>query len=281
MSDQAQKLRELVNSLSPARTISITSGKGGVGKTNIVVNLALAMAKQGKEVAVVDADLGLANIDVLLNINPRYNLFHVIERHKRLEEIIIEGPLGIKIVPGASGIPKIADAGIKEKEYILEELSALDYLADIILIDTSAGITQNVISFVTASDLVLIVTTPEPTAVTDAYAMIKVISQKGKDVDIRLLVNMAANKKEAEDIHSRIAMVCRQFLNVDIGFAGFLLKDDSVVHSVLQRRPFILEYPYSPAGKSITRIAKDILLSVDGSEKRESWIQKILGVFYR
>ncbi len=279
MSDQAQRLRELVSALSPARTISVTSGKGGVGKTNVVVNLAIAIAKQGKDIVIVDADLGLANVDVLLNINPKYNLFHVMERHKRLEEIIIEGPMGIKIIPGASGISKLADVSDQQRDYIIEELSSINNIADFVLVDTSAGISHNVVNFVTASDIALVVTTPEPTAVTDAYAMVKVISQRRPDMDVRLLINMASSKKEAEDIFNRMALVCRQFLGIKIEFAGYLIKDDSVVQSVLQRRPFILEYPYSPAGKSILKIARDLVGALEDKPAEGSWLERLLGVF--
>ncbi len=278
-SDQAQRLRELVESLAPSRSISITSGKGGVGKTNVVVNLAIAMAKLGNEVAIVDADLGLANVDVLLNLNPKYNLYHVIERHKSLEEVVISGPSGVKIVPGASGITKVANMGPKERQHILSELSRLQHIADYILIDTSAGINRNVINFVVSSDVALIVTTPEPTAITDAYAMIKVISQRKIEQDLRLLVNMATSKREADEIYERISMVSRQFLNMEISYAGYILKDDVVVNAVLQRRPFVLEYPYSPAGRSVTRIAKELLRSLSGKMGNGGWIDRLLGWF--
>ncbi len=279
MSDQAQKLRELVDSLAPGKSITITSGKGGVGKTNVVVNLAIAMAKLGKQVAIVDADLGLANVDVLLNMNPRYNIYHVIERYKKLEEIIVNGPEGIKIVPGASGITKLANVGSKERHQIISELSHLQQIADYILIDTSAGINKNVLNFVMASDISLIVTTPEPTAITDAYAMIKVIAQRNREHDVRLLINMASSKREAEDVFERISMVCRQFLNIHIKDAGFILKDDSVIQAVLQRKPFIIEYPYSPAGKALRKIAKDLVVSLNGKEQKEGWFSRLLSLW--
>ncbi len=280
-SDQAQRLRELVESLNVSRSISITSGKGGVGKTNVVVNLAIAMAKLGHKVAIVDADLGLANVDVLLNLNPRYNLYHVIERHKTLEEIIIDGPGGVKIIPGASGITKVANIGARERHHVLSELSRLQYIADYVLIDTSAGINRNVVNFVISTDVALIVTTPEPTAITDAYAMIKVISQRRPEQDIRLLINMADSKKEAEDIYERISMVSRQFLNIDVAYAGYILKDDVVVNSVLHRRPFVLDYPYSPAGKNVFRVAKNLVETFSGTTGGTGWLDRLLGWFKR
>ncbi len=276
MSDQAQRLRELVSALAPARSISITSGKGGVGKTNVVVNLAIAIKRLGKEVVIVDADLGLANVDVLLNINPKFNLYHVLEKYKRLEDIIVEGPGGIKIVPGASGITKLANVDSKERQYILEELASLQQMADYILIDTSAGINKNVLNFVLSTDVSIIVTTPEPTAVTDAYAMIKVISQRAPTHDVRLLVNMASNKREADEIYERIAMVSRQFLNMHIGYAGYIVKDDVVVMSVLRRTPFILEYPFSPAGKQVKKIAQDLATSFEDKPMSQSWLDRFL-----
>ncbi len=280
MQDQAQRLRELVDSMSSARCISVTSGKGGVGKTNVVVNLAIALAKRNKSVVVVDADLGLANVDVLLNLNPRYNLYHVMERHKRLEDIMMEGPLGIKIVPGASGITRIADIGAKEREFLLSELASLQRQVDYIVVDTSAGINRNVINFVISSDISIIVTTPEPTAITDAYAMIKVIAQRKINQDVRLLVNMANSAAQAKEIFERISMVSRQFLGIYVEYAGCILKDDSIVEAVLQRKPFLLEYPYSPASRSLAKIANNIIgddTSLKG--EKETWLERLWKIF--
>ncbi len=284
MQDQAAKLRELVEAeaINSARSISITSGKGGVGKTNVVINLAIALAKQDKKVVILDADLGLANVDVLLNINPKYNLYHFLERHKRLEDIIVEGPFGIRIIPGASGIAKLADLTYRERRQIIDELSRLQAETDFILIDTSAGISRNVVSFLSASDIVMLVTTPEPTAITDAYAVIKILAQQCPSLDARLILNMITNYKEADVIYDRVAMVARQFLNINIKKAGYIIKDDGIIHSVLTRRPFILEYPYAPASKMIMNIARSLVREFDDKPMhRSGWLGRLLNIWGR
>ncbi len=282
MQDQAARLRELVEAeaVNNARSISITSGKGGVGKTNIVINLAIALAKQKKRVVILDADLGLANVDVLLNINPKYNLYHFLERHKRLDDIIVEGPLGIRIIPGASGIARLANLTHNERYQIIDELNRLQADADFILIDTSAGISKNVLSFLSASDLVILVTTPEPTAITDAYAVIKVLAQQAPLLDARLVLNMITSYKEADQIYNRIAMVAKQFLHINIKKAGYIIKDDGIVQSVLTRKPFILEYPYAPASKMITNIAKELISEFEQEPvSSQGWLGRLLNIW--
>ncbi|HOX19102.1 MAG TPA: AAA family ATPase, partial [Spirochaetales bacterium] len=182
MEDQAQKLRELVKSKPSAaptqkktRIITVASGKGGVGKTNLSVNLALAYAQQGKRVIVMDADLGLANVNIMLNMIPRFNLYHVIRKQKTMREIILDTEYGIQIVAGASGFSKIANLSDEERQNFVSELYTLSS-ADIIIIDTSAGVSANVLDFIAAADDAIIVTTPEPTAITDAYGIIKIIA---------------------------------------------------------------------------------------------------------
>lgn len=267
--DQAKKLRELAEkkrkgskkaqdkmlSRSNKRVIAVASGKGGVGKTNLVINLGIALARSAKKILVLDADLGLANVDVLLDINPKYNLQHLISGQKSLSDIIVEGPNQIKIVPGGSGIIELADMTDGQRERLISSFVELENQSDITLIDTGAGISKNVLSFILAAGEVLILTTPEPTAITDAYGLIKVINQKDIDVDIKLLVNMASNEKEAKEVSERISLVSKQFLNKHIEDFGFVLRDSAISQAVKRQQPFILSFPYSDASKCINRIA--------------------------
>lgn len=267
--DQAHNLR-LIAGLSPknkARIISVTSGKGGVGKTSIVINLAIYLQKMGKKVAVLDADLGLANIDVMLGYNPKYNLRHVIFNEIQLKDIIIDGPEGIKIIPGASGIPDLADLGDFQREKIINSLITLENDVDIILIDTGAGLSRNVRNFVTASDDAVVITTPDPAAITDAYSMIKVISDENFDLDIKLVVNMAKTKYEAQEISDRMVLVVKQFLNKHLNTLGYVIGDKFVVRAVRSQQPVAVLFPSSEASKCIKLLAHSIIY---GSRKEEA-----------
>src|SRR5437763_4895737 len=222
MIDQATQLRSLLREHSRPRAsvIAITSGKGGVGKSNIAVNLSIKLASAGKNVVLLDADLGLANADVLCSIDLPYNLSHVIARKKELHEVMVTAPGGFKLIGGASGLARMADLTDFDRQRIVESLMAVEHSADTIVIDTGAGISPNVLSFTRAADHVLVVTTPEPTAITDAYAVVKVISRDGGDRRISLLVNQTRSPQEGRIVHERIAKVARQFLNVSVLEAG-------------------------------------------------------------
>jgi len=267
--DQAEGLRELVKRSKDfaakarparlARIISVTSGKGGVGKTNVVVNLGIGLARRGSRVLVIDADLGLANVDIVLGLTSRYNLYHVIKGEKKLQEIIVDGPEGLKVIAGGAGIRELANLSNSQRVQFIASMSELDDYADIILIDTSAGISQNVLGFVLASDEAIVVTTPEPTAIRDAYGIIKAIALENKDAKIRLIVNMAANPQEAEDVASRIEMVARQFLDIGLDKLGYILRDPAVPESVLKQKPFMVAYPTSKASKCVEVIADRLL----------------------
>src|SRR3954466_7417567 len=223
-----------------ASVIAITSGKGGVGKTNISVNLAIRLAEAGKSVVLLDADLGLANADVLCNIDLPFNLAHVIARKKELKEVMVKGPGGFKLIGGASGLARMADLSDDDRQRLVAALAELEFQADIILIDTGAGISPNVLSFTRAADHVLVVTTPEPTAITDAYAVVKVISRDGCERRLSLLVNQTRSPNEGRVVHERIAKVARQFLNVSLLDAGFVVADEAVQTAVRRRVPFVL-----------------------------------------
>jgi flagellar biosynthesis protein FlhG len=268
--DQATHLRSLVQGTitagdasagtafprrARAQVVAITSGKGGVGKSNVAVNLAITLAGAGKRVTLLDADLGLANADVLCNVDLRTNLSHVIARKKELSEVLVKAPGGFNLIGGASGLARMADLTDDDRQRLVDALGELEQQADVILIDTGAGISPNVLSFTRAADHVLVVTTPEPTAITDAYAVIKVISRDPNERRLSLLVNQARSPAEGRVVHERIAKVAKQFLGVGVLDAGYVLADEHVQNAVRSRRPFVLGAPNCPAAKCIEKLA--------------------------
>ena len=281
MADQAEKLRELVGGgtarsgdspesrrteraaaapekvepKSSTRIIAVSSGKGGVGKTNIAVNLALAYAQIGKKVIVMDADLGLANVNVVLGVIPRYNLYHLIRKQKTLSEILVDTSYGIQIIAGASGFSKIANLNEEERRDFIAELAALSS-ADVLIIDCAAGVSNNVISFIAAADDALIVTTPEPTAITDAYGIIKIIATEIENLDLglKLIVNRVKSVVEGKRVAERVINIAGQFLNLKVDYLGFVY-DDPIVHtSVVRQKPFLVLEPKSRAALCIRHL---------------------------
>jgi flagellar biosynthesis protein FlhG len=281
MIDQAQKLRELAAVLKThPRIITITSGKGGVGKSNLVINLAITISQMGKRVLVIDADLGLANVDILLGLRNRFNLQHVLDGKMKLKDIVVYGPAGIKVIPGSSGIPRIADMSSRKRQEFIASFKELEGEADIILIDTSAGMTKNVITFALLADEIILITTPEPSAITDAYAMIKVIHTEKPDAKVGLVVNMARTDSQALEVANKIAHVSRQFLNFHLFVLGTLPMDPHVPRAVMQRRPLAELYPRSPATCAIKEVAARILNGeAQHSAHGNGFIQRISAFF--
>ena len=258
--DQAANLRRLVvenNTARRTKTIAITSGKGGVGKTSIAVSLAIALAKRNYSITLLDADLGLANVNVVLGIIPKYNLYHVIKGKKKLEEIIIDVPEGIKIIAGASGFHQLANLDVKQREYFIKSLAELND-DDYMIIDTGAGISQNVLSFLVASDEVIVITTPEPTSITDAYGTIKAIAANDPDKTVKLLVNRAQTVNEDKKVAQRVINIAGQFLNIKVDNLGFIFDDLYVAKSLRNQKPFIVSYPKSKASTCVEIIADRI-----------------------
>ncbi|NNM54834.1 MAG: MinD/ParA family protein [Spirochaetales bacterium] len=266
MADQAEKLRELVKaratvsegptpSAKKTRVITVTSGKGGVGKTNLSVNLALAYSRMGKKVIILDADLGLANVNVVLGVIPKYTLYHMIRQQKTMKEILTPTDYGISFVAGASGFTKIANLNDTERAAFIQELSTLSD-ADILIIDTSAGVTKNVLDFVAAADDTLIVTTPEPTAITDAYGIIKIIATEftTADMGLKLIVNRVDSVIEGKRVAERVINIASQFLNVKVDYLGFVYEDPSVQAAVLKQRPFLIQDAKSKASQCLMNI---------------------------
>jgi flagellar biosynthesis protein FlhG len=279
--DQATSLRTLVRERRRASVVAITSGKGGVGKSNIAVNLAIQLAGAGKSVVLLDADLGLANADVLCNIDLPFNLSHVIARKRELADVLVKAPGGFELIGGASGLARMADLTDYDRQRLITALGELEERADIILIDTGAGISPNVLSFTRAADDVLVVTTPEPTAITDAYAVVKVISREQSPRRISLLVNQVRGAAEAGVVHDRISKVARQFLGVSVLDAGFVVADDQVPAAVRRRMPFVLGSPKSPASLCIAQLAIRLQQGVAANASYDGFFNRMSKWFRR
>jgi flagellar biosynthesis protein FlhG len=241
------------------RIVAVTSGKGGVGKTNIVTNLAIALSRQGIRVLVVDGDLGLANVDLLLGIAPQYDLQDVILGTRSIADVVLDGPDGIRILPASSGVEELANLDEYRTEVLIRSLADLEDEVDLILIDCPSGIGRNAVSLAQVADPILVVTTPEPTAFSDAYAMIKVLSRRSIRCVPALVVNEAASEEEASAVAKRVASVAKRFLNLDLEYWGAILADESVPKSVLRQEPFLSTYPYSPAATCIYQLARRVL----------------------
>jgi len=256
MIDQAENLRRMMTKNRLPKVVSITSGKGGVGKTMLAINLAICCRNFNKRVILFDVDLGLANVDVVLNLRPHYNLSDVLRGKKNIQDILIEAPGGISIVPGASGMAELANLDDVHRDKLVDDLRVLEHQADIIFIDTSAGISKNTINFALASDEVIVISTPEPTSITDAYATIKTISKRKTLNKIKLIINQTQSKREARRTAERIISVSRQFLNIDVQPMGYILRDENVSLAVRKRRPLVLEYPNANATTCIKNISR-------------------------
>ncbi len=260
MVDQAEQLREMMRTRTGSenpktRVIAISSGKGGVGKTNMSINLALAYAQIGKKVIVMDADLGLANVNVALGIIPKYNLYHLIRKQKKMKDILLDTNYGIQIVAGASGFSKIANLSDEERNDFITELSELS-TADVIIIDTSAGVSNNVLSFIAAADEALIVTTPEPTAITDAYGIIKIIATEvdNMNLGLKLIVNRVKSVTEGKKVAERVISIAGQFLNLKVDYLGYVYDDPSVSNAVIRQKPFMVSDPNCKAAICVKHI---------------------------
>ncbi len=242
----------------PIRIIAVASGKGGVGKTNVVANLGVALAQQGKRVFVFDADLGLGNMDILLGLVPRYSLHDVLKGHKTIDDIVISGPAGIRILPAASGVAALTTLTIEQQLQLHGEIEKLDSHADMLLIDTSTGISPNTCSFATAAQEIVVVVSPEPTSIADAYAMIKVLSNDYGEKRVRLLVNMARTALDAHAVYRKLSLVTQKFLNVSVDYLGGILYDDLLPAAVHRQRAVVEMYPRAVSSQEFTRLATQI-----------------------
>lgn len=251
-----------------ARAIAVSSGKGGVGKTNLAVNLAIAFAARGQRVVLLDADLGLANADVLCGITPRATLEDVVSSERTLEEVMVPAPGGFRLVPGASGVSRIADMGQMQRRNVLDQLLELERTTDVLIVDTGAGIGANSMAFAAAAHSILIACTPEPTSIADAYGAIKTLVARGCRDGLHLVVNMATTDDEARAVHARIDRVARAFLSTPIKYAGAIPLDPSVPAAVRRRTPVSVAAPDAPASKAIRQLAR--LLAGESAEAQRA-----------
>lgn len=246
------------------RVISVTSGKGGVGKTNVVANLALALTQSHKKVLILDADLGLGNMDVLLGLNHHYSIQHVLTGEKRLEEIIIEAPGGFQVLPAASGIQELTELDQSQRLFLLDELDILQDRFDVLLIDTGAGISSNVMYFNFAAMEKVVVVTNEPASLTDAYALIKVLTTKYQQKTFKVLINQARNAEEADRIFRQLSQVVDKFLgSPSIDYLGWIPHDKHIPQAVRQQQAVLAVYPDAAASKSFLSVAESLLTSVN------------------
>ena len=241
-----------------ARVIAITSGKGGVGKTSIVGNLGYVFAKSGKKVLILDADLGLGNLDVLLGLAPKYNLSHVILGERTIDEILVEGPGKMKILPASSGIQELTNLNKDQKIQILRQLDLLVDSVDVLFIDTAAGISSNVMDFNATAQEVVVVVSPEPTSITDAYALMKVLSLKYSGKACKLMVNMVSRPEEGREVFRQLQIVTDRFLDITIEYLGYVLFDGKVTKGVKTQKIVSELYPDTPASRCFADISRKI-----------------------
>jgi len=260
--DQAVTLRSFMEEESPSvpgtRVISVSSGKGGVGKTNSVANLAIAFSRLGKRVLLLDADLGLGNLDVLLGLAPRFNIGHLLRGEKTIEEVLVDGPEGVKILPASSGVQELTDLSTEERLSLASHLEGLEELFDIMIIDTGAGISSNVLFFNVSAQEIMVVVTPEPTSITDAYALMKVLLNKHGERRFKLLVNEVKSRREGQDVYRKISLAAERFLNISVEYIGCVLLDENIQKSVIRQKAVIELYPESKASQCYQEIAREI-----------------------
>ena len=286
MYDQAEILRGLMERRTElavveppvprpqARTVAVTSGKGGVGKSSVALNLAIALQKMGNAVCLLDANLGLGNIDLLCGLNGYWNLSHVVSGARTVPEIVLAGPCGIHVVPGASGLLDAADCSSVAQREILAQLDELERQHDFLIIDTGTGIHRTVRHFVAAAQTVLIVTTPEPTAIADAYATLKALTAGSDLLQPHILVNQADSPGQAREIISRVQQTARTFLRVTVSSAGHIPRDPAVARAVACRKPFAADNPRTAAGLAIEQLARRLVNLTQPSNERSSFFSQ-------
>ncbi len=261
--DQAEKLRAIIKqqnqvNVSNARIITVTSGKGGVGKSSTAINLALQFRRKGKKVIIFDADFGLANIEVMFGVIPKFTLADLMFRGKELKDIITEGPEGVMFVSGGSGVARLVNLDHEQVKRMVYKMSELETLADVIIIDTGAGISQSVLEFVASSPEVLLVTTPEPTSITDSYALLKALAMfPGFDRDatkVKIIANKVATAAESRNIYDKLSAVVGRFLNIKLEFMGAVPQDNAITKAIMKQKPVSLVYPNAAASTAYSNI---------------------------
>ncbi|WP_458126388.1 MinD/ParA family protein [Paenibacillus sp. Z3-2] len=265
MKDQAASLRSMVSAplemegidrdIRSSKIITVASGKGGVGKSNFTLNFALALQALGQKVLVFDADIGMANIDVLMGTSSSYNLYHLLYRQKSIREIIQLGASGLPYIAGGSGMKELFSLSDRDLEFFASQVEDIAQEMDYVIFDTGAGLSRENMRFIGAADECLIITTPEPTSITDAYALVKVMHGQENATPFRMIVNRVEDEREAERVADKIAGVARRFLQTDIPLLGYISEDAQVVKAVKRQMPYSLAYPNSRASKDIEKLA--------------------------
>ena len=238
--------------------IAVTSGKGGVGKTNIAVNLAVSLARSGRDVVLFDGDLGLANVDIALGLRPTYDIRHVLSGEKQLSEILLDGPGGVRIVPATSGIAKLTQLNVQERANIINAFSELSHSVDTLIVDTSAGIDSSVQTFCSACQSIVVVICDEPSSITDAYALIKVLNKYSGVKEFQLLANMVDGDAQGRALYDKLSRVATRFLDVSLGYLGAIPRDNYLCKAVAQQRAVVDLYPRSSSAKALRRLAEII-----------------------
>ena len=264
--DQAEQLRKLVKQnevpIHTARVITVTSGKGGVGKSSTSVNLAIQLSRLGKRVINFDADFGLANVEVMLGIRPQYNLADLMFKGKELTDIITQGPENIGFISGGSGIQELTRLTRDQIIYLVQKLVQLDELADVIIVDTGAGISDSVLEFVSSSSEVLLVATPEPTSITDVYALLKSLNRNEnfstQSTKVSMISNRIMSEKEGKDIYDKLSLVVSKFLDIDFEYLGGIPQDKNMSQAIMQQRPASIIYPNAPSSKAFASLAEKL-----------------------
>ena len=272
---------ETKHAVCSARVITVTSGKGGVGKSTTSVNLAIQFARMNKRVIILDADFGLANIEVMLGIRPKYNLADLIFHGKSLTDVITYGPENIGFISGGSGIQELTNLSKDQISLLTEGLAELDELADVIIVDTGAGISEAILEFVSASSEILLIATPEPTSITDAYALLKAINKKEDFSSIEhkifLIANRVSSQKEGEDIFSKLNMVVERFLDIKLNYLGSVIQDPYVSRSIMRQTPISILYPDMKAAKGLKELAERLCKQEEEAPVKQSGVAGLFG----
>lgn len=278
--DQADTLRQMARDAKGAghgvksagqvkkqgiRVISVTSGKGGVGKSTVVANLALSLAAVGQKVLIIDGDLGVGNIDVLLGLSPQYNLNHLLSGERSLSEIIVDVAPGVKLIPAGSGVQEFTTLGQNEKLMLLDELDRFEEEFDIMIIDTEAGISENVTYFTVAAQEILVVVTPEPTSITDVYALIKLLSSRYSERHFKVLINMARDSEDALEVFRKLANVAGRFLDISLDYLGCVVRDERLVEAIKKQKAVVHLHPEADSSSCFAVLAKRIVESTRSS----------------
>lgn len=276
MADQAEKLRSIIKGQNQsrqqaARVITVTSGKGGVGKSNTAINLAIQFRKMNQRVLILDADFGLANIEIMFGTVPKYNLYDLIYQGKSIRDVITWGPMEVGFISGGSGIVGMANLTKDYLNYIVQNLVELDSMADVIIVDTGAGISDAVLEFLVASNEILLVTTPEPTSITDSYSLLKALNRHNRFnadyTSINVLANKVKNEEEANTLYQKLNMVVSRYLKLPIAYLGYIPQDEQLARAVMQQMPVSIQNPMSRSALAFRNAALKLMHQEEESEK--------------